>query len=261
MKVYLTLLGLSNARPMVRTLIIGLLCVRSWWNGTPEFLAFFAGVLLAEFNLSAMIKQQELQTLVIPSHRNHRESTQSRMKRYRLANLIKYLIFLVGIYLVCLPIRIQSDGAIDANFPPDWFFLNLLPPLSWWDTEATMRTWHTFGAILVIGSMCVLPKLQAPFETRTAQFLGHISFSLYLCHQTVLRIMLHWSLHWTSFCVTGISYFDAHPEENWGIVFVAWILTIPLIGAVLLFTSAYMAKVVDQRSIKIGSYIERLLCR
>jgi peptidoglycan/LPS O-acetylase OafA/YrhL len=261
MKTYLTLLALSNARETARLSIIGLLCVRSWWNGTPEFMAFFAGVLLAELDASAFLKQHEIWNHLPVSCRNYWGSSGSKTSLMRLSTLAKYCVFGVGIYLVCLPIRIQSDGSIDANFPPDWFFLDLFPPLPWWSTETTMRTWHTFGAILVVGSMRVSPRLRAPFETRVAQFLGRISFSLYLCHQTVLRIMLHWSLRWTSLCVTGVSYFDAHPQGKWGIVFEAWILSVPLIGGVLLLISAYMAEAVDQRSIAIGHYMERRLCR
>ena len=235
--------------------------MRSLWNGTPEFMAFFAGVFFAELNAYELLRKHEIKAHVSPSDRGHQEPGVYKTRPARLSTLLSYMVFVVGGYLLSLPIRIQSDGSIDANFPPDWFFLKWFPPLSWWDTEATMRTWHTFGAILVVGSMRVLPRLRAPFETRVAQFLGRISFSLYLCHQTVLRIMLHWCLYWTSFCLTGTNYFDAHPEGKWGIVFAAWILTIPLIGGVLLSTSLYMTKVVDERSIAIGHYMERLLCR
>lgn len=260
LKIYLTLLGLSNAREIARMSIIGLLCVRSWWNGTPEFMVFFAGVLFAELSTSGSFKQQEIRAHISPSYRGHREPSSYKTTLDRLSTLSRYLVFVVGIYLLCLPIRFQPDGTVDANFPPDWFFLKLSLPLPWWDTETTMRTWHTFGAILVIGSMRVSPRLRAPFETRAAQFLGHISFSLYLCHQTILRIMLHWSLHWISLCVTGVSYFDAHPQGKWGIVFIAWILTIPLVVGVLLLISVHMAEAVDQKSIAMGFCIERRLC-
>lgn len=261
MKVYLTLLGLSNVRKTARILIIGLLCVRSWWNGTPEFMAFFAGVLYAELSASVSFGQHEILSPLLSSRRHNWRLSPSKTVLNRLSSLSIYLAFLLGIYLLCLPIRIQSQGTIDANFPPDWFFLEWCPPLLWWNTETTMRTWHTFGAILVVGSMRVLPRLRAPFETRAARFLGHISFSLYLCHQTVLRIMLHWSLHWTSLCVTGVSYFEAHPQGKWGIVFVAWMLTTPLMTGVLLLISVYMAELVDRKSIYVGLYMERLLCR
>lgn len=245
MKVYLTLLGLSNTREMVRMIIIGLLCVRSWWNGTPVFMAFFAGVLFAELNASESHKQQEIQPHVSHSYRDHRELSSYETGLDRLSTLLKYLVFVAGICLLCLPTPIRTG----ANFPADWFFLDLSPPLPWWDTETTWRTWHTFGAILVVGSMRILPRLRAPFESRAAQFLGRISFSLYLCHQTVLRIMLNPGLHWTSSCFTGVSDDD----------FLAWILTMPLVAGTLLLISVHMADAVDQKSIALGLYIERRL--
>ncbi|KAH8627010.1 hypothetical protein IG631_19028 [Alternaria alternata] len=176
MKVYLTLLGLSNVRKTVRILIIGLLCVRSWWNGTPEFMAFFAGVLYAELSACVSFGQQEILSPLLSSRRHNRRLSPSKTVLNRLSSLSTYSVFLLGIYLLCLPIRIQSDGTIDANFPPDWFFLEWCPPLLWWNTETTMRTWHTFGAILVVGSMRALPRLRAPFETRAAQFLDCSSY-------------------------------------------------------------------------------------
>lgn len=260
MQVYLTLLALANVRETMRMVILGMLCVRSWWNGTPELMAFFAGVLFAELSASASLKQHELLKHTSLS-RDTGELSASKTRLDRLWTLFKYLAFVVGVYLLSLPIRIQPDNGIDPNFPPDWFFLHFAPPLSGWHAEITMRTWHTFGAILVVGSMRVLPRLRAPFETKVAQFLGYISFSMYLCHQTVLRIMLHWCLRWTGKLATGVSYFEAHDEGKWGIVFVAWILTIPLILGVLLSASVYMARAVDQRSIALGYHVERRLCR
>jgi hypothetical protein len=58
-----------------------------------------------------------------------------------------------------------------------------------------------------------------------------------------------------------MSYFEAHPQGKWGIVFLAWMLTTPLIAGVLLLISVYMAELVDRRSIAVGLYMERLLCR
>ncbi|CAN9416403.1 unnamed protein product [Alternaria alternata] len=114
-------------------------------------MAFFAGVLYAELSASASSGQHEILSLLPPSRRYNWRLSPFKTVLHRLSSLSRYSVFLLGIYLLCLPIRIQSDGTIDANFPPDWFFLEWCPPLQWWNTETTMRTWHTFGAILVIG--------------------------------------------------------------------------------------------------------------
>ncbi|KAH3912913.1 hypothetical protein HBH56_109160 [Parastagonospora nodorum] len=262
MKVYLTLLGLSNTRDMARMIILGLLCVRSWWNGTPVYMAFFAGVLFAELDASESLKQQETQAHLSYSYRDHRDLSSYTTRLGRLSTLLKPLVFITGIYLLCLPTPTMSKGTTEAKFPADWFFLDLFPPLPWWGTETTWSTWHTFGAILVIGSMRKLPRFRAPFESRAAQFLGRISFSLYLCHQTVLRVLLNPVMHWTTQFAAGVvSHDDVDSREKWGVVFLSWILAIPLIGGILLLISVRMADAVDQKSIALGFNIERKLRR
>jgi hypothetical protein len=224
-------------------------------------MAFFAGVLLAELDASESLKEQETQAHLFPSYLDHRDLTSYKTRLGRLSTLVKYLVFVAGIYLLCLPNPILSQGTTDAKFPADWFFLDLFPPLPWWGTETTWRTWHTFGAILVVGSMRILPRFRAPFESRAAQFLGRISFSLYLCHQAVLRIILNPGLHWTTLFVTAVSHDDADSHGKWGVVFLGWILAIPLIGGILVLISVRMANAVDQKSIALGFSIERWLRR
>lgn len=258
MKVYLTLLGLSTVSESVRKLVIGLLAVRAWWNGGPEYMAFFAGLLLAEQSGASSSRQTNSR---LPPYSDSSKPNAIKPTPSRRVTLLRYLAFSIGIYLLSLPAPTQPDSAIKPVYPADWFFIDLLPPLPWWDLEATVRTWQTFGAILVVSSIHDLPKLKIILESKVAQFLGYISFSLYLCHQTVYRIMLHWSLHWTSLCATGISYFDAYPEGRWGIVFVAWALSIPLIWTILILASRHMATSVDQKSVKLGFYIEKLFSR
>jgi peptidoglycan/LPS O-acetylase OafA/YrhL len=261
MKVYLALLGLSTVSETARHLAIGLLVVRSWWNGNPEFLAFFTGLLFAELDASASHKHHDLQPPSPATLWDSSKLSASKKTLDQIKTFIHYYIFALGLYLICLPVPVWHEGAKTPTFPPDWFFLNLLPPLPWWDWEIKMRTWHTIGAILVISSMRALPRLRLPFETRLAQFLGHISFSLYLCHQTVYRIMLYRSLSWTSMAISGRDYWDARIQGKNGIVFVAWVVSTAVIGTVVMVTSRYMARTVDQRSVSIAFHMEKLLSR
>ncbi|KAH7085974.1 hypothetical protein BKA63DRAFT_575369 [Paraphoma chrysanthemicola] len=151
MKVYFTLFGLSNARKIVRMFIIGVLCVRSCWNGAPQYMAFFAGVLFAELSASALLEQHEVRAQLPASVCNRPNMSASGTRLDQLSTLSRYSVFVMGIYLLSLPHPTQPDATKDAYFPPDWFFLNPIPPLPWWSTEITMRTWQTFGAIMVIG--------------------------------------------------------------------------------------------------------------
>jgi peptidoglycan/LPS O-acetylase OafA/YrhL len=261
MKVYLALLGLSTISTIARHLAVGLLAVRCFWNGNPEFLAFFAGLLFAELDGSASRKHHDLQLSSPLSPWSPSKLGVSKATLSQVMTFFRYYVFALGIYLLCLPVPVWHEGATTPTFSSDWFFLSLLRPLPWWDWEIKMRTWHTIGAILVISSMRALPRLRTPFESRVAQFLGHISFSLYLCHQTVYRIMLNRSLNWTSLGISGINYWEAGNQGRYVIVFVAWAVSTAVIGTILMLASKYMAKTVDQRSVSIGVHVERLLTR
>jgi peptidoglycan/LPS O-acetylase OafA/YrhL len=261
MKVYLALLGLATVSDMARLLAVGLLAVRSWWNGEPEFLAFFTGLLFAELNASASRKLSHPRLLSPLALQDLTKSTPSKATWTRLTTFARYYVFVLGLYLLCLPVPVWHEGATTPTFSPDWFFLSVLPPLPWWDWEIKMRTWHTIGAILAINSMRSIPRLRAPFETRIAQFLGFISFSLYLCHQTVYRIMLNRVLNWTCLGISGINYWEAKNSARNGIVFVVWVVATGVIGTVLILGSRWMARTVDQRSVSIGFWVEKMLCR
>ena len=260
-QVYLTLLGLSTVSETARFLVIGLLAARSWWNGSPEFLAFFTGLLFAEIDGSPSYQNYNVG---LPHSLTEWKSSKinvSHQTMSRLARFARYYLFALGVYLICLPAPRWKEGATDPTFQADWFFLSVFPPLPWWDWSTNMRTWHTFGAIVVVSCMRAVPRLRVPFETRVAQFLGYISFSLYLLHQTVFRIMLERCLIWTSILVSGTSYWDASFQGRTWVLFVAWALSAGLMGTVLMLSSRYMARTVDQKSVSIGFYMEKLLTR
>ncbi|PVI08315.1 hypothetical protein DM02DRAFT_773 [Periconia macrospinosa] len=259
MKVYLALLGLSTVGEQARFLVLGILAIRFGWNGNPEFLAFFAGLLYAE--LDGRRKHRDLQLTPTLSGWNEKKYTTPKVTKSQLATVLRYLTFALGFYLICLPVPVWHEGDTTPTFSPDWVFLKVIRPLPWWDWEIKMRTWHTIGAIMVVGCMRHLRPLRAPFEWRTAQFLGHISFSLYLCHQTVYRILLNRLLNWTSLAFSGINYWEAKWQGRDGLVFLTWTLTTVMIGTVSMLGSRYLANSVDQKSVSIGFRVEKHLIR
>ncbi|EMD60057.1 hypothetical protein COCSADRAFT_49807, partial [Bipolaris sorokiniana ND90Pr] len=70
--------------------------------------------------------------------------------------------------------------------------------------DTRMRVLYTIGAIMTIGSTRSLPRVCAVFESQPAQFLGRISFSLYLCHITVFRVLRERFFNWTSQVLSGM---------------------------------------------------------
>lgn len=261
MKVYLALLGFSTISPRARSLGVGVLVARAWWNGSPEFLAFFMGLLFAELDTCGSLERSNFNLPSPITSWNASKWTFAGPRFSQISTCAWYCIFSLGIYLICLPAPVWREGVPTPIFSPDWIFTTVLPPLPWWHWEVEMRTWHTIGAILVVSGIRSLPSLKIPFESRVAQFLGYISFSLYLCHQTVYRILLSRLLNWTSFFLSGINFWDAKGQQRNGTVFVAWVVATALIGTILMLVSRYMARAVDQKSVSIGFQVERILSR
>ncbi len=261
-KVYLALLGLSTVSETVRLAVIALLAIRGVWNAQPEALAFFAGNLFAELDASAALKSYDLR---LPSPLtaawDSSKLTISQTAINRIKAFFQYYLLAIGIYLICLPApRWTIEGQTSPTWQPEWSFFRNLLPFPWFDWAVEMRTWHTIGAVIVVNSLRVLPVLRAPFETKFAQFLGVISFSLYLCHQAVYRILVIRLLNWTSMAMGYKDFWDAKWAGNSNMpIIVSWAVTISVVGTLLMLISKYMARAVDQRSVGFGHYMEKLL--
>ncbi|KAH9893105.1 acyltransferase 3 [Xylariomycetidae sp. FL2044] len=248
--VYTAIVGLASVRADLRPLLTGLLGLRFLWFGAPEFSAFFAGLTLAELDASSA---EPVMRLPLPLPETMEKTVaQAEAKIREFSNPIKWGLFVAGVYLLCLPVQ--------DPFPADWFFQTHLNLPYWTEWEIRMRSWQTIGAVLFIGTVRKTPVLKRPFETPFAQFLGHISFSLYLLHQTVYRIALNRVLDVVSLIFTGQGFWYAEkPENNAGhVFFLAWVVATLSIGSFLAVASRYMARTVDQRSVTLALRIEKL---
>ncbi|KAI0021844.1 acyltransferase 3 [Xylariomycetidae sp. FL0641] len=237
--VYLAILAFASVRPALRPVSTAFLGLRFLWNGSPEFAAFFAGLTLAELDNAPEPLEWPL-PLSLPS----------KLRNFQTP--AKWALFAVAVYLLCLPVQ--------DPFPADWFFQTHINPPFWTGWETRLRSWQTIGAALFISTARKTPILKRPFETEFAQFLGYISFSLYLLHQTVYRIALNRILDWVSMLFLGQGYWAAEKEENHAghVVFFAWTVAVVLIGGFLAVASKYMAKAVDQRSVALAHRVEKI---
>ncbi|KAN0090458.1 Acyltransferase 3 [Hyaloscypha variabilis] len=98
---------------------------------------------------------------------------------------IFWTLFFSGIYLGGVP---SIDFHISISLleeSPGWMWLAKLKPTS--VSESDYKWFYLFwAAIFTVSSISRLPVLKAFFETRFNQYLGRISFSLYLIHGPIL---------------------------------------------------------------------------
>jgi peptidoglycan/LPS O-acetylase OafA/YrhL len=107
---------------------------------------------------------------------------------YKLApykNSIFYTLFVSGIYLGGVP-SIDFHTSISLlEESPGWNWLAKLKPVS--VSESDYKWFYLFwGAIFLVSSISRIPLLKAFFETRFNQYLGRISYALYLIHGPIL---------------------------------------------------------------------------
>lgn len=143
------------------------LYVADGWYGA----LFIGGMLLSDLDLLAL------------------EDEQPRFlaKLGEFKEFIFFHLFLVAMYLGGVPSCESSDGNRDLlASSPGWKWLFKLKPQAVLDYKWFYLTW---AAILTVASIPRLPWLKRFFELRFCQYLGRISFALYLVHGTVLAVL------------------------------------------------------------------------
>ena len=166
MLVYLLVLGLGRFRTSVRIAIVSALIFHGMLGLDPEkhteyLVALFpAGLLLAELDI------------IFAARKSYLGQTWTDFFR-----IISYFTLAVGIYLGSHPKVMEAS--------PGYVTLNRILPLhsNLWGYE---RLYLILGGFIIVGSINFSPILQRPFTSSFAQYLGDISFSLYVLHNCIL---------------------------------------------------------------------------
>lgn len=148
-------------------LIFYFLYVVDGWFGA----LFMGGMLLSDLDLLAL-NGEEPQFL-------------ARLEGFK--EFLFFHLYLVAMYLGGVPSCETSDGNRDLlASSPGWKWLFKLKPQAVWHAKWFYLTW---AAILTVASIPRLPLLKRFFETRFCQYLGRISFALYLVHGIVIYVL------------------------------------------------------------------------
>lgn len=129
---------------------------------------------------------------------------------------IWYGLLVLGLYFSGVPS--SSDDVKHLRLNPGWYFLSFLKPQAFWDVRLFYRY---LGAAMLVASIPHIRWLRGFFESRFCQYLGRISFALYLVHGPVL-------------CILGVRFYAAAGRYNpeWSILFPRWVdyTTLPSMG-------------------------------
>ncbi|KAL2135955.1 hypothetical protein VTI74DRAFT_6183 [Chaetomium olivicolor] len=111
-----------------------------------------------------------------------------------------YAMFTISMYLGGCPADSTHAEYLRKN--PGWYWLSFLTPRAMQDPKWFFLFW---AGVFLVASTPHIPWLKRFFETRFCQYLGRISFSLYLVHGPVL-----WTLGERLYAAVGFPKLDRY---------------------------------------------------
>ncbi|EOA83370.1 uncharacterized protein SETTUDRAFT_164781 [Exserohilum turcica Et28A] len=175
--------------------------------------------------------------------------------------LIFFHFFVLSLYLGGVPSFDAPDLDRTALLAksPGWVWLSYLKPQAVFDAKWFYLFWAALGTV---ASVPRLPWLKNFFETRFCQYLGRVSFALYLVHGIVI-----WALGDRLYALVGLTR-SAHAEgiPDWvnkfplpvsgplGLELAFWLLQ-PIMLGVTLYFAEVVTKLVDEPSVKFSNWL------
>lgn len=167
MVLFLFLLGLAKVTRLLRLFLFAFAIVWAIYGQRSDVVLFFAGSILADFDLEA------------DSRRIERTNPRDSLLRH---NLIWSSIILLGVYLASSPLS-DAENSIGYGFI-SWLSSKVYP------FEASWFPWTIGGIILVYAATKPNPLHQF-LMSDIIQYLGHISYAMYIVHGALLRVLAY----------------------------------------------------------------------
>ncbi|KAJ5888205.1 acyltransferase 3 [Penicillium taxi] len=249
--IYITVLGFAFWRPQLRRIALASLVAYWFYFGLWDIFAFLAGLYLAE---SRILSEQENTDgeAKLPYYSIQTWTTGIRSINFNTIRTVVCLIF--GIHLVCL-----SD---DGFLPPGYQFLKLVESSRWDNDWATVsKCWKTAGSVLIVYAIGKSGYLQRLLNSRPMQYLGKISFSLYLVHQSIYHLVRDPIRDFLWFVVTREGYpGDTASERTFPFAF-SWLVGYVILAVINIYVAHLYTRYIDERCVEVAKRFERWVTR
>ncbi|KAJ6160393.1 hypothetical protein N7470_003789 [Penicillium chermesinum] len=273
--VYLLITGLSTWRMKLKLYVLPVIGGFFIWYGNWDTFGFIWGLWLAQRAVSATANSGEQSnaelemaefdgshnsTVAFPGTLGHfgpgRRFGRIRMKNKKLilSRLAKALTFVLGYYLLCL----GSDGIL----PPGYQFLSALHPSRWKDKWHIYHwCWKSIGSAMLVYAIGEFPTLQRPLTTRPVQYLGKISFALYLLHETIYQLWRNPFRNFVYLILSGSQYENSGQASGADpfAFYLTWYITGAVLGVVTIVAAHYYTIHVDNRCVALAKRVDRWL--
>lgn len=167
-----------------------------------------------------------------------------------------YMLLAISAYLSGVPSHTMDVKTLELS--PGWYYLSLLKPQAVLDYKWFYLFW---AAICLISAVPRIWWLKSFFETRFNQYLGRISFALYLVHGPVLWTLgdrIYLAVGWYREVHTTAlpQYINLFPLSQKGPLGLELSFIVPhlIILPVTLWTAEVVTKLVDEQSVRFARW-------
>ncbi|KAF2096402.1 acyltransferase-like protein [Rhizodiscina lignyota] len=245
---FLTLLGLARTKVWMRlTLLVGVM----WFTirgDRWEMVLFLAGMFLAELDL--------IRGPLTPSSPGATEATATLAPQSekeieappRVPKIVSHLMRYIWVALGILGLYFMSQPDSSFDSTPGWMWLSTFIPK--WYTQR-YRFYQCLGSVIFVWATNNSQILQRPFNHPFAQYLGKISYALYLVHGPVIHVVGYRVEEWC-WSVTGR---DTPMKYNLGF-FLSTLVIVP----VTVWIADLFWRGVDTPCVRFARWFEKRCC-
>ncbi|KEY71319.1 hypothetical protein S7711_05911 [Stachybotrys chartarum IBT 7711] len=245
--VYLIILGLAFWRPRARRLALGALITYWFYFGLWDVVGFLAGLYLAELHILSESGSTRGESM-LPSHLRNLFGAKGRS--VNLTAVTTYTCLIFGTWLLCL-----GD---DGHLTPGYQFLSMFETDRWEDDWGIIgKMWKTVGSALVVYAISKSELLQRPLNSKPVQYLGKISFSLYLVHQVVYHVFRNPVRNVLWYIATREPYSGEEAGNRTFPFAFAWIVGYFIVSAINLYTADVYTRYVDEKCMEIAKMFDK----
>lgn len=253
--VYLLILTFSFWKPQPRYLALVGVAMYWFYMGHWDLFAFVAGILLAERHVASESgPDREIALSYSSSPLEIQEPITKAWNKFTekiyLQRIGISVSFILGMYFLCM------CGADRLAAEYRWLAVARSP--EWDNAEMMPRCWRSVGAVLVIYAISKSALLQRPLNSRPLQYLGKISFPLYLVHPTVY-LALKWPVRdFSWWAVTRTPYPGTIEASKHALSFaMTWMGTMIVLDAVMVVASELWNRFVDMKCLVLARRFEK----
>lgn len=275
--IYLFMIGLAGWKKSLRLWVLPTLAVYFLWYGIWDIFGFLWGLWLAERAAGGYAHGDPRATEIelesdtdgdfddseklLPLHRlpgqrywKHWRALATAERMHLLSNILTGIAFVMGIHLLCL-----GD---DGKLTPGYQWLEALNSHKWKDNWQVYHwCWKSVGAAVLVYSVSNSQMLQRPLNTRIIQYLGKISFSLYLVHQAIYHLWRDPLRNWIYLTLSGTPYPGTYDGlKNDPVSFhLTWWITGFILGPIVALSAHYYTIYVDNKCVVLTKRVEKWL--